>query len=179
MPWTWLLVDDAQREALHEALWTMPGVAAIGRLDDAERGIRDYLDETLLLFALIFVVIASSIAFGVVYNDARITFAERARELATLRVLGYTRVEVARILLGEITLLTLAAIPPGWALGTAFSHLLNRAFSNDMFRIPLVLTPQAFGIAAGGVLVASLLVGIMLVRRLNRLDMVSSLKASG
>lgn len=174
----WLLVDDTHREALNAALWEMPGVAAIGLLDEAERGIRDYLDETLLLFALIFVAIASSIAFGVVYNDARIALAERARELATLRVLGYTRVEVARILLGEIALVTLVAIPPGWALGILFSRLLNQAFSNDMFRIPLILTPQAFGIAAGGVLVASLLVGIMLVRRLNRLDMVSSLKAS-
>nr|WP_269816187.1 FtsX-like permease family protein [Halomonas sp. G15] len=81
-------------------------------------------------------------------------------------------------MLGEIALVTLVAIPPGWALGIVFSRLLNQAFSNDMFRIPLVLTPQAFGIAAGGVLVASLLVGIMLVRRLNRLNMVSSLKAS-
>ena len=172
----WLLVDDARRQALLDALWKRPGVAAIGLLDEAEQGIRDYLDETLLAFALIFLAIASSIAFGVVYNNARIAFAERARELATLRVLGYGRAEVARILLGEIVLLTLLALPPGWAIGIAFSHLLNRAFSSDLYRLPLVLTPHAFGFAAAGVLAASLLVALMVIRRLGRLDLVASLK---
>lgn len=173
----WLLVDPARREALNAALWEMPAVAAIGRLDEAERGIRDYLDETLLIAALIFVAIATSIGFGVVYNNARIAFAERARELATLQVLGYTRAEVARILLGEIALLTLAAIPPGWAIGLLFSRLLNQAFSSDLFRIPLVFTPQAFAFAASGVLAASLLVSVMVVIRLGRLDKIRVLKA--
>ncbi|WP_290784987.1 FtsX-like permease family protein [Halomonas sp.] len=173
----WLLVDSDRREALNAALWKMPGVAAIGRLDQAERGIRDYLDETILLFAAIFVAIATSIGFGVVYNNARITFAERARELATLQVLGYSRAEVSRILLGEIALLTLVAIPPGWAIGIVFSRLLNQAFSSDLFRIPLVLTPQAFGIAASGVLAASLLVALLVVRRIGRLDKLRVLKA--
>ena len=173
----WLLVDDNHREALNAALWEMPGVAAIGRLDQAERGIRDYLDETILLFAVIFVAIATSISFGVVYNNARVTFAERARELATLQVLGYSRAEVSRILLGEIALLTLAALPPGWAIGIVFSRLLNQAFSSDLFRIPLVLTPQAFGIAASGVLAASLVVALLVVRRLGRLDKLRVLKA--
>lgn len=173
----WLLVDADRREALNAALWELPGVAAIGRLDQAERGIRDYLDETLLQFAAIFVAIATSISFGVVYNNARITFVERARELATLQVLGYSRAEVSRILLGEIALLTLAAIPPGWAIGIVFSRLLNQAFSNDLFRIPLALTPQAFGIAASGVLAASLVVALLVVRRLGRLDTLSVLKA--
>lgn len=172
-----LLVDDNHREALNAALWEMPGVAAIGRLDQAERGIRDYLDETILLFAVIFVAIATSISFGVVYNNARVTFAERARELATLQVLGYSRAEVSRILLGEIALLTLAALPPGWAIGIVFSRLLNQAFSSDLFRIPLVLTPQAFGIAASGVLAASLVVALLVVRRLGRLDKLRVLKA--
>lgn len=173
----WLLVDPARREALNAALWELPAVAAIGLLDEAERGIRDYLDETILIAALIFVTIATSIGFGVVYNNARIAFTERARELATLQVLGYTRAEVARILLGEIALLTLAAIPPGWAIGILFSRLLNQAFSSDLFRIPLVLTPQAFAIAASGVLAASLLVGVMVVVRLGRLDKIRVLKA--
>ena len=173
----WLLVDPDRSDALNAALWEMPGVASIGLLAEAERGIRDYLDETILLVALVFVAIATSISFGVVYNNARIAFAERARELATLRVLGYTRGEVARILLGEIALLTLAAIPLGWIIGSVFSRLLNQAFSGDLFRIPWVLTPQAFGIAAAGVIAASLLVGLLVVRRLGRLDMIRVLKA--
>jgi putative ABC transport system permease protein len=173
----WLLVDPARTTELHAALWELPGVASIGMLTEAERGIRDYLDETILMVAIIFIAIASSIAFGVVYNNARIAFAERARELATLQVLGYTRAEVSRILLGEIALLTLVAIPPGWIIGVFFSHLLHQAFSHDLFRIPLVFTPQAFGFAALGVLAASLVVGILVYRRLGRLDKIRVLKA--
>ncbi len=173
----WLLVDPDRQEALNAALWAIPGVAGIGLLAEAERGIRDYLDETILMVALIFVAIATSIAFGVVYNNARVAFAERARELATLQVLGYSRAEVSRILLGEIALLTLAAIPPGWAIGILFSRLLNQAFSSDLFRVPMVLTPQAFAIAASGVLAASLVVGLLVVRRLGRLDKLRVLKA--
>ncbi|MFY0990201.1 ABC transporter permease [Halomonas sp. C05BenzN] len=173
----WLLVDGDRQRALNEALWDMPRVSSIGLLSDAERGIRDYMDETILVVALVFVGLAGSIAFGVVYNNARVTFAERARELATLQVLGYSRGEVARILLGEIALLTLLAIPPGWAIGTLFSILLNQAFTNDLYRIPLVLTPRAFGVAAAGVLAASLVVGMLVLRRLGRLDMIRVLKA--
>ncbi len=173
----WLLVDSRERGALNDALQAMPRVAAIGILADAERGIRDYMDETVLTFAMIFVALAGSIAFGVVYNNARIALAERARELATLRVLGYTRGEVSRILLGEIGLLTLAAIPLGWLIGAGFALLLNQAFSNDLFRIPLVLTPYAFGFAALGVIAASGIVALVVVRRLGRLDMIGALKA--
>ncbi|MCG6659657.1 FtsX-like permease family protein [Halomonas campisalis] len=173
----WLLVDPDQADRLHRALHQLPRVAGIGLLSEAERGIRDYMDETILMFALVFVALAGSIAFGVIYNNARITFAERARELATLRVLGYTRSEVARILLGEIALITALAIPLGWLIGIGFSALLNQAFSNDLFRVPLVLTPYAFGFAAAGVIAASLVVAVLVIRRLGRLDMIGVLKA--
>ncbi|QOR38720.1 FtsX-like permease family protein [Billgrantia diversa] len=173
----WLLVDPTYTSELNAALWEMPTVASIGLLSEAEHGIREYMGETLLTIAFIFVGIASSIAFGVVYNNARIAFAERARELATLQVLGYTRLEVARILLGEIALLTLAAIPLGWAFGVIFIRLLQRAFSNDLYRIPLVFTPSIFGFAAAGVLLASLVVGVLVFRRLGRLDNLRVLKA--
>ncbi|MDI5933369.1 ABC transporter permease [Halomonas kalidii] len=173
----WLLVDPDRTHDLNAALHGMPRVAAIGLLADAESGIRDYMDETLMVFALVFVTLAASIAFGVVYNNARIAFAERARELATLQVLGYHRAEVARILLGEIALIALLAIPLGWAIGIGFSVLLSQAFSSDLIRIPLVLTPRAFGIAAAGVLAASLVVALLVIRRLGRLDMIRVLKA--
>lgn len=173
----WLLVDPDLNDHLHRALHGLPAVAGIGLLSEAERGIREYMDETILMFALVFVVLAGSIAFGVIYNNARITFSERARELATLRVLGYTRSEVARILLGEIALITALAIPLGWLIGIGFSALLNQAFSNDLFRVPLVLTPYAFGFAAAGVILASLAVALLAVRRLGRLDMIAVLKA--
>lgn len=173
----WLLVDDARRPELLDALHELPAVAGIGLLDDAERGVRAYLDETLVVFAMVFVTLAGSIAFGVIYNDARISFAERARELSTLMVLGYTRLEASRILLGEIGLVVLLAILPGWGLGAGFCALLSQAISNDLFRIPLVITPRLLAIPVTLLLGAAGLVGLMMLRRLWRLDQIAVLKA--
>jgi len=173
----WLLVDDNRRDALIDELHDLPVVAGIGLMDEAERGVRRYLDETLHVFAIVFVALAGSIGFGVIYNNARISFAERSRELATLLVLGYTRAEVSRILLGEIALLGGLAILPGWAFGAGFCTLLSEAFSNDLFRVPLTFTPRLFGLSAAGVVAASVLVGLLMLRRLWHLDKVAVLKA--
>jgi putative ABC transport system permease protein len=173
----WLVIDAAQERALFASLWDLPGVASIGMISEAEQNIREYMGDTILMFALVFVLLATSIAFGVVYNNARIAFAERSRELATLQVLGYSRGEVSWILIGEILLLTLVALPFGWLIGTGFAWALNQAFSMDMFRIPLVITPGAYGFATGVILAASLVAALLVVRRLHRLDKVSVLKA--
>ncbi|MDR9439481.1 MAG: ABC transporter permease, partial [Halomonas sp.] len=173
----WLLIDDARRDALIDELHDLPVVAGIGLMDEAERGVRRYLDETLHVFATVFVILAGSIGFGVIYNNARISFAERSRELATLLVLGYTRAEVSRILLGESALLGGLAILPGWAFGIGFSTLLSQALSNDLFRIPLAFTPRIFGLSALGVVAASALAGLLMLRRLRHLDKVAVLKA--
>jgi len=173
----WLMIDNGQEAALFDRLWDLPGIASVGMISEAEANIREYMADTILMFALVFVLLATSIAFAVVYNNARIAFAERSRELATLQVLGYSRGEVSWILVGEILLLTLAALPVGWLIGTGFAWALNQAFSVDMFRVPLVLTPGAYGFATAVVLAASVAAAALVVRRLHRLDKVSVLKA--
>lgn len=173
----WLLIEREREAELFDSLWTLPGVASIGMIADAEKGIREYMSDTLLAYALVFLLLAGSIAFAVVYNNARITFAERARELATLEVLGYTRAEVSWVLLGEIAVLTLLAIPLGWAIGWGFCWSLNQAFNIDLFRLSLIVTPRAYGLAAAGIVLASILAGLMMWRRLGTLDKVSVLKA--
>ena len=173
----WLLIEREREAELFASLGALPAVASIGMIADAEQGIRDYMDDTLLAYAMVFLLLAGSIAFAVVYNNARITFAERARELATLEVLGYTRAEVSWVLLGEIAVLTLLAIPLGWAIGWGFCWALNLAFNIDLFRLPLVVTPRAHALAATGIVLASVLAGLLMLRRLGSLDKVSVLKA--
>ncbi|MDC8802252.1 FtsX-like permease family protein [Halomonas pacifica] len=173
----WLLIDSAAEAPLIDALNERPRIAAIGLLGEAESHIRDYIDETLGTFALIFVTLAASIAIGVIYNNARITFAERARELATLRVLGYGRLAVARLLLAEMALLTALALPLGWAIGAGFAWLLGQAFSNDLFRLPFRPSPGPFAFATLIVCLASLAVAALTLRRLARFDTLSVLKA--
>lgn len=173
----WLMIDAGQEATLFERLWELPAIASVGMISEAEGDIREYMADTLLMFALVFVLLATSITFAVVYNNARIAFAERSRELATLQVLGYSRAEVSWILIGEILLLTLVALPVGWLIGTGFAWALNQAFSMDMFRVPLVLTPGAYGFATAVVLAASVAAAALVVRRLHRLDKLSLLKA--
>lgn len=174
----WLLTDRAQEEALFRSLSDRPRVASVGLIAEAERNIREYIGETIIVFALVFVALAVSIAFAVTYNNARITYAERARDLATLEVLGYSRGQVSWILLGEIAVLTLAAIPVAWLTGTGFAWLLNQAFAMDLMRVPFVITSQAYGFAALGILVAAGLTAFLAWRRLQQLDRVQALKAA-
>jgi putative ABC transport system permease protein len=58
--------------------------------------------ETIMIFVSFFIVFSCALAVGVTYNAARIALSERGRELATLRVLGFTRAEISYLLLGEI-----------------------------------------------------------------------------
>src|SRR5690606_12951766 len=136
----------------------------------------EMMEETILYFTLITALLGGFIAFGVVYNSARIALSERSRELASLRVLGFTRAEVGYILLGEIGLLTLLAIPLGFLFGAALSGYLTVAFSSDLYRIPLIIAPATYALAAAIVLVSFILTSVLIWRRLARLDLIEVLK---
>jgi putative ABC transport system permease protein len=122
------------------------------------------------------VIFASIIAIGVVYNSARISLSERSRDLATLRVMGFTRGEISRILLGELAVLTLVAIPVGLLLGFAFAWSASVALDTEMYRIPLVVDRATYAFAATVVIIAALLSGLLVRRRLDRLDLIAVLK---
>ena len=119
---------------------------------------------------------AAMIAFGVVYNSARISLSEQSRELATLRVIGFTRFEVTSILLGELATLTLVALPVGCALGYLFAAWATTGMDTEIYRIPLIINPSTFGFAAVTVLVATLLSSLTVRKRINQLDLVAVLK---
>ena len=137
---------------------------------------RETMAESILTFTLISGLMAASIAVGVVYNASRITLAERGRELASLRVLGYTRGEVRALLQGELFTLSFLALVPGFLLGLGMSWLLVQGFVSDLYRIPLVLPASGFAIAGLVVLAATALSGLLVRRRLDHLDLVAVLK---
>ena len=116
------------------------------------------------------------IACGVVVTPARQSVIERSRDLASLRVLGFTRREVAAILVGEQAMLTVAAVPPGLLLGYAFVVVTTWGYDTDLFRVPAVVHPRTYAISAGTVLAASLLAAVMIRVLLDRLDLVAVLK---
>ena len=118
------------------------------------------------------------IAFGIVYNGARIALSERGNELASLRVLGYTRAEIGlESLLGEQGLLTLGAIPIGFLLGFGLSWLLARFFSRELFRLPLVVNAGTYAFAAMVVVAAAVFSGVVVGQRLRHMDLTEVLKS--
>ena len=120
--------------------------------------------------------VAGAIGFGVVYNSARIQLSEHARELASLRVLGFTRAEVTGVLLTEIVILTLAAIPLGWAIGYGFGLALMKAFSSDLYRVPFTISPATYATASLVVLAATVASALIIRRRIDKLELVAVLK---
>jgi putative ABC transport system permease protein len=126
--------------------------------------------------ATIYTGLAALIAFGVVYNSARISLSERARDLARLRVLGFTHSEVLRTLLLELALLTALAQPAGWGLGYGLAWLLKTEMEADVMRARLVVDNLTYAQASAMVMAAALLFAFLVRRRLARLDLVSVLK---
>lgn len=171
-----LRIDPDRADALYTALKEAPGVAEVGLLNEARRRFQEIMDEVIGASIFIYTVFAGLIAVGVVYNSVRIAFSEREHELAVLRVLGFSRGEVAYVLLGEIALLTLLALPLGAALGAGLSWYFSQAMSSDLFRLPFIIDPSTFGYSALVVVVVALSSGLMVRARLNRLDMVAALK---
>jgi putative ABC transport system permease protein len=170
---------DADAEAkLFAALKAAPRVAVVGTKTAALAAFRELMAENLLRMRLINVIFAGIIAFGVVYNAARISLSERSRELATLRVIGFGRDEISLIFLGEIAIVTLLAIPLGLLLGYAFAALAVVALATESYRFPLVVNVSTYAFAVATVVGAALLSGLVVRRRLDRLDLIAALKAA-
>jgi putative ABC transport system permease protein len=172
----WLQVDGREAKSLNARLKRMPAVAGATTRLAALHSFEETLARSLGVFTAVLVGFASVIACATVYNAARIALSERGRELASLRVLGFTRGEIDTFLLGEQLLLVAVAIPLGFALGYWMCALLSGAYQWEFFRMPLVVTTRTYGFALGVVAAAALLSTGIVRRRLARLDLVAVLK---
>ncbi len=172
----YLRIDSARGEAIYRALKGMPAVAGVSLRSEARAAFQKVMDTGAGAIRYVMAAMAAIITFGIVYNSARIAFAERARDLASLRVIGFSRGEAAFVLLGELAVITLLALPAGAALGYWLSLAMSRAFSTDLYQIPAVVLPESYGIGALAVLVAAGVSGWMVKRDIDRIDLVSALK---
>jgi putative ABC transport system permease protein len=168
--------DAGRQGELFRAIKATPGIGSIALQRHALARFRETIARNINYYVTIYVTLAVIIAFGVVYNSARIQLSEHARELASLRVLGFTRAEVSRVLFSELVLLTLVAIPVGWVIGYGFGWLLIQAFSSDLYRVPFVIERATYAKAALVVLLATAASALIVRRRVDRLDLVAVLK---
>jgi len=171
-----LSVDKQYQRDLYAELKDMPRVAGVVERESAIRAFYDTIAQTILFITFITTLLGGSIAFGVIYNSMRIALSERNRELASLRVLGFERGEVAYILLGELGLLTLVAIPLGMLIGYGLCAYMAFKFDTDLYRVPLVLGINVYAFSAMVVILSSIISAIMIWRNLAHLDMVAVLK---
>jgi putative ABC transport system permease protein len=169
-------VDRSQSDALFRRLKEFPRVATVASKAAMLQSFRETSARNVLYFTTILTAFASVIAIGVVYNNARIALQERAWELASLRVLGFTRGEVSTFLLGELAFELLVAIPLGCALGYLLSWAIVAMSHTDMIAIPIIVAPRTYAFAALAIVLAGAASALIVRRRIDRLDLVGVLK---
>ena len=171
-----LLVDEQDQPTLFRQLKGIPDVMGAALLSASFEKFQQIIDDTMITMVGFYILFASVIAVGVAYNSARISLSERARELASLRVLGFRKSEVAYILLGELAILTVLAMPVGCVFGYGLSALMVQLFETDLYRLPFVIQPSTYGYAVLIVLAASVVTGALVGRRVALFDLVAVLK---
>ncbi|HEY7776637.1 MAG TPA: ABC transporter permease, partial [Kineobactrum sp.] len=171
-----LSVEPGLRQSVLAELDRRPLVAGVSERQAMLDAFYQTLGRTFLTFTLVNSLLGGVIAFGVVYNTVRISLAERGRELASLRVLGYRPTEVDHILLGELAILLLVAIPLGWLVGQYLAMLLIWLMQSELYRVPLLITPRTLGLSATVVVLSAVLSAAIAARRIATLDLVAVLK---
>jgi putative ABC transport system permease protein len=171
-----VMIDEGQQDALYQAVKDAPAISGITLMSQVRKSFDDTMAESANISVVIFSFVASLIAIGVVYNSARIQLSERARELASLRILGFTKGEVSYILLGELFIIVAVAIPLGLWLGHGMAAGMVASFDSDLYSIPLIITQQTYIRAAGVVAGASIASALIVRRRIDRMDLVAVMK---
>lgn len=171
-----LLLDEGQSAAFFAAVKARPqtGFLAVKALTLAK--FKATIAENISIMTTVYLTLASVIAIGVVYNFARIALSEQGRELASLRVLGFTSAEVAGVIFAELAAVVLLAQPLGWGIGYALAQGMVAAFSSDLYRMPLVIGRDIYAIASLVVLAAAAGSALLVRGRINNLDMIEVLK---
>ena len=172
----YLRIDTNRADKIFKMLKDRPNVAGVTLKSDARAALQKMMDAGAGSMRFVMVAIAAIITFGIIYNAARIAYAERLRDLASLRVMGFTKSEAAFVLLGELGVVTLAALPVGGAMGYYLSYAIAEGFSTDLYQVPTIFSPSSYGVAALAVLIAAVGSGWLVKRDIDRADLVSALK---
>jgi putative ABC transport system permease protein len=172
-----LRTDPLMRPAIYRKIKETPRIASVTVKETSLQSFRDTIAKNMLQMRMINLMFSIIIAASVVYNGARISLSERSRELATLRVVGFTRAEISTILLGEIWTVTILAVPFGLVMGYWSAYGLALYLEQEVFRFPFVIENSTYGLATSVVLAASILSALAVRSRLDHLDLIAVLKS--
>ena len=169
-------IDTKEQPQLFAALKQMPATRFVTLQKVSMRKFRQTLAQNLNTTLFVYLSLAAIIAFGVIYNFARISLSEQGREMASLRVLGFTRSEVSFLLLSELAIVVLIAQPLGWFIGFLVGEGMAKAFETELYRIPAIIGPEVYAYASITVCAAAIVSALIVRRRIDQLDMVAVLK---
>jgi len=173
-----LVVDQDRRDEVSSRLKELPYVLGVARTDDVITRYREQTGESMLYITLILTLSAAAISIGVVYNNARIALSMRSRDLASLRVLGFTRREISSVLLGEIGTQVVLGIPVGLLLGTWWAQIIAQGLDPEMIRFPMHISGVTYAAATVIALVSGLVSALLVRHKLDHLDLVAVLKSA-
>ena len=159
------------------AIKDTPQASGVVIKDAMRQSFRETTAESIGMIQVLYSTFATVVAFGIVYNSARIALSERARELATLRVLGFSQGDVGSVLVGELVVIALVAVPIGLLLGSGMAQALMQSINTETVRLPLVLSVSNYAYAVLVITVATALSATIACRKLNQLDLVGALKS--
>lgn len=173
----YLALDTARTDTFLDRAKEVPAIASVVSTQAARKSFESVMGNMMDIVRSVYFSFAVIVSAGVVYNSARIALSERTRDLATLRVLGFSQADVILILLAELSVLTLAALGPGLVIGSELARLLVLTASTESVRMPLVVTVHARTTAVLIVLLASVASFALVARRVQHLDLLGVLKA--
>ena len=171
-----LTFEPGMENAILQQLDARPKVMGADMRSAAVQAFHDMVNRVSGSFSTMAILMGMIVNIGVVYNAMRMALSERGRELASLRVLGFTHGEVSYILLGEMAILVLVSLPLGLVAGYGLIALLVASLQTDLYRIPLIIEPSTYAIAALTTVVSAILSALVIMRRIRRLDLIEVLK---
>ncbi len=172
----YLKIDPRMRAEVYDQIKAIPMVAGVSLRREAYENFAKMIDEGPGVFRYIMTVFSIVIAAGVVYNGARIAYIERQRDLASLRVLGFTKIETGYVLLGELAALAIIALPIGSALGFLLWSYMATALSTELYQIPIIYREDGLGYAAIIIFLATAVAGAFVQSDVSKIDLASALK---
>jgi len=171
-----LAVDAREFDAINKRLKEQPWVAGVSSPRDFRERFEEQSGEMMAVYTLVLTAFASIIAVGVIYNNTRVALSQRSRDLASLRVLGYTQSEIARILLGEQAIQVALAIPLGLVTGYVMVVSMMSTVDPETYRLPIVISNRTYIYASLVALGAAVASALLVRRKLNHLDLIGVLK---
>ncbi|MEL7409487.1 MAG: FtsX-like permease family protein, partial [Cyanobacteria bacterium J06558_2] len=172
----YISVDAHLADQLYTELKRIPAITGISTRQASLNSFEKISAENLQIMTNFLIAFACIITVSVVYNSARIALSERSRELASLRIIGFTKAEVTFILLGEQAILILLSIPLGYLIGYGFAGVMSEAYDSELYRLPLIINNSTYALAFIVVMLAAFFSGLVIRRQINRLDLIAVLK---